>query len=460
MLSCDTFALGRQTYAGGENLFAKNSDRPLGEAQPLVYIPGGDHPAGESLRCTHLTIPQAEHTYGVLGAQPYWIWGFETGVNEMGLAIGNEAQGSRCPKEAEEGLLGMDLLRLALERAATARAAIDVIAGLLERYGQNANANMLYDRRYENSYMLVDRQEIWLLETAGRQWAAKRVRDWAAISNCYTIGTDYDLCSEGMEAFVRQRRWLAPEEPVDFARAYTDPAPRQTHSVPRWRRLCRLIGEHGGPLDMEAVKAVFRDHFDGEILEPRYGACYGGFVTVCMHAMTWDASQTASSLLCTYREGLGLVCRYAPSIPCCSVYLPVYWTGRLPEAMSAGGERYSGGSLWWTVERLAMAVSADEDRYGPRVRRSLRELEDRLSRRAAEAEERAVCLRQEGREDQARALLNELMEDSVRETMALAGSLAREIGGEIAARGGAYGPRKEFLEAYCGRVAMPLFSGA
>ena len=62
--------------------------------------------------------------------------------------------------------------------------------------------------------------------------------------------------------------------------------------------------------------------------------------------------------------------------------------------------------------------------------------------------------------DQARALLNELMEDSVRETMALAGSLAREIGGEIAARGGAYGPRKEFLEAYCGRVAMPLFSGA
>ena len=71
-----------------------------------------------------------------------------------------------------------------------------------------------------------------------------------------------------------------------------------------------------------------------------------------------------------------------------------------------------------------------------------------------------VVFRQEGREDQARALLNELMEDSVRETMALAGSLAREIGGEIAARGGAYGPRKEFLEAYCGRVAMPLFSGA
>lgn len=66
MLSCDTIALGRKTYAGGENLFAKNSDRPLGEAQPLVYIPGRSYPAGEQLRCTHLTIPQAEHTYSVL----------------------------------------------------------------------------------------------------------------------------------------------------------------------------------------------------------------------------------------------------------------------------------------------------------------------------------------------------------------------------------------------------------
>ena len=458
MLSCDTIALGRKTYAGGENLFAKNSDRPLGEAQPLVYIPGRSYPAGEQLRCTHLTIPQAEHTYSVLGAKPYWIWGFEMGVNEKGLAIGNEAQGSRCPKETEEGLLGMDLLRLALERSTTAREAIDVIAGLLEQYGQNANANMLYDRRYENSYMLVDRQEIWLMETAGREWAAKRIQDWAAISNCYTIGTDYDLCSDGMEAYARERRWLSPEEPVDFAKAYTDPAPRQTHSVPRWRRLCRLIGCHNTPLDLDAVKAIFRDHFDGEILEPRYGACGGGFITICMHAMTWDASQTAASLLCTYQEELGIVCRYAPSIPCCSVYLPLYWTGWLPEAMSDGGERYSESSLWWVMERLAMAISVDEDRYGDRVRKSLRELEAAIAREAAAAEETAVSLMRAGKTEEALSLLNAVMAASVEKTMTLADGLAMEIGKEVSACGGAYGPRKEFLEAYSQRVAMPLFT--
>jgi len=172
MLSCDTFALGKDYFIGHQTFLCKNSDRPLGEAQPLLYAAAADHAPGETLRCTHLTLPQAEHTYAVLGSKPYWIWGFEMGANEKGLFIGNEAQGSRCPAESEEGLLGMDLLRLALERTATAREAIALLGTFLSQYGQNANANVRYDRRYENSYLLVDPEEIWLMETAGRQWAA------------------------------------------------------------------------------------------------------------------------------------------------------------------------------------------------------------------------------------------------------------------------------------------------
>ena len=41
----------------------------------------------------------------------------------------------------------MDLLRLGLERGATAREAMEVITALLEEYGQNANASRLYDKR-------------------------------------------------------------------------------------------------------------------------------------------------------------------------------------------------------------------------------------------------------------------------------------------------------------------------
>ncbi len=453
MNSCDTFALTAGAYAGGKNILCKNSDRPLGEAQPLQYYPRRSYGAGEVLKCTHLTIPQAETAWAVLGCQPYWIWGFEMGVNEWGLAIGNEAQGSRCEAETETGLLGMDLLRLALERAKTAREAITVITGLLETYGQNANASMLFDRRYENSFMLVDKNEVWLLETAGRQWVAKQVRDRAAISNCYTIEGDFDLCSDNMEEHARGRRWLAPDEEMNFAKAYTAPAIRQTASNPRHRRLVKLVGAK--PQLTEAdCKGVLRDHFEGELIEPRFGACYGMFVTVCMHAMTWDASQTTCSLLAHWDEALGMVCRYAPSIPCCSVYLPVYMTGQLPECLSRGGEYYDPDSLWWQTERLAMAISIDEERFGGAARERLRALENAIAESTAAAEEKAKLLMRRGREEEAKNVLTAVTAESAAQMMVLVKKLADGICGEVESLGGLYGPRKEFLEEYYGRV-MP-----
>lgn len=73
MLSCDTFALGKKYFETNKNLFAKNSDRPLGETQPISFFPGGMHAPGEMLQCTHLTIPQVTKTYTILGCRPYWI---------------------------------------------------------------------------------------------------------------------------------------------------------------------------------------------------------------------------------------------------------------------------------------------------------------------------------------------------------------------------------------------------
>lgn len=456
MQSCDTFVLGGGSYEFGRNLLAKNSDRPLGECQPLVLIPGGSHPEGAVVKCTDLTIPQATRTYTVLGSRPYWIWGFEMGINEWGLAIGNEAQGSRCEAETETGLLGMDLLRLGLERAKNCREAIAVITGLLEQYGQNANASPLFDRRYENSFLLVDPAEIWLLETAGRQWAAKQVEERYAISNCYTIGEDWDLCSEQLESYARHRRWLAPEEPFDFTKAYTAPAPRQTASVPRWRRLNKLLDAAGEVVTQDQVQRVLRDHFEGELIEPRHGAFYGCFTTICMHAMTWDACQTAASLLAYWREDLGWICRWAPSMPCCSVYLPLYLTDRLPESLTAGGKTYTSDSLWWAVERLAEAVSVDEARFAPDVRAALRELELELEKTARQTENRAAELIGRGDRDGAAALLNALTETAAGQLMELANSLFERVHAELESNGGLYGPRKSFLEDYCARVGMKL----
>ena len=456
MLSCDTFALTRDYFSKQANALNKNSDRPLGEAQPLIFFPAADHAPGETLKCTHLTIDQAAHTYAMIGSQPYWIWGFEMGYNEKGLMIGNEAEGSKCEAETEEGLLGMDILRLALERAATAREAIDVISALLTQYGQNANASMLFDRRYENSFMLVDPEEIWLMETAGRQWAAKKIDSWAAISNCYSIGTDYDLCSPGMEHLAREKRWMRPGEKVDFAKAYTAPAVRQSSSVPRWRRMLKLISAADGALGEADIKNILRDHFEGELIEPRFGSMFGNFVTICMHAMTWDGSQTAASLYVYHDPVLGPVARYAPSLPCCSAYIPVYFTGALPAGLSAGGGEYDENSLWWRTERLAMLISADEERFGQDSRSRLRSFEADVAARAEQAEEQARALIAEGKKDKAFALLNQLTERVVWEMMVLTGRLANDIVHELRQDGGLYGLRKEFLEDYSKRCGIPL----
>ena len=116
---CDTLvALGPAT-ADRRTIFGKNSDREPDEAQNLVFVPRAQWPAGASVKCTYITIPQAAETAAALLSQPFWMWGAEMGVNEHGVAIGNETIFTKH-KPGDGGLTGMDLLRLGLERSRTA----------------------------------------------------------------------------------------------------------------------------------------------------------------------------------------------------------------------------------------------------------------------------------------------------------------------------------------------------
>lgn len=456
MLSCDTFVLPAETTLSGSIVMAKNSDRPIGEAQALTWTGGAEHARGETVQCTYISVPQAEKTYGVLGSKPYWIWGYEMGVNEKGVMIGNEAQGSKAAESGcENELLGMDLLRFGLERGATAREAMEVITALLEEYGQNANASRLYDKRYENSFFIADREEIWLLETAGRMWAAKRIEEPYAISNCYTI-VKPDECSEALEKYARDKGWLAADERFNFAKAYTAPAARQASAVPRMRRLRALLEAEDEPLDAVTIKAILRDHFEGTLIEPRFGASFGTFPSICMHAMTWDGSQTAASMICRWMENVGPVMRYAYSLPCTSVYIPAYCTGALPPFMSASGEKFDENSLWWLFERLATAVSADYERYAPFARIGAANLDEEIETQAAKAERAAARAARAGQPEEAKAVLNEAMNQSARQAAAFAIKQFEQIRAAIRKRGGISGVRKEFIEEYCARVGMEI----
>ncbi len=443
---CDTIAVHGSLTGHGKNILMKNSDRPLGECQPLVYFPGENG------------------KYAVLGSKPYWIHGFEMGANEKGLFIGNEAEGSRCPAETEEGMLGMDMLRYALEHAASCREAIRVLTGLLSEHGQNANASRLFDRRYENSYILCDKKEIWVMETAGREWAAREIRDYTAVSNCYTIETDYDLFSENMEKLVREKRWLHPSEPINFAKAYTLPASRQRNALPRRRRMMKLLTgilEKEGKVGFSDLQTIFRDHSEEEVNAPRFGAMTGNNISVCMHACSWDEAQTAASMYMSYEAETGILrFLWAPGTPCVSLYLPVGWIPgeelHLPVPLSAGGEFYSEESLWWAAERLSSLISIDEERFGKTVKKKLSLLEKELIKLEEERIGSVKNLIAEDDPSGAQVILNQFTEECAGKVMTLMKDLSAEIMVEIKASGGLFGPKKEFLESYAKRTAMPL----
>ena len=193
---CDTCGIGPQYTVSGISIFGKNSDREPDEAQIVVSVPAKSYSAKEDLRCTYISIPQVEATYAMALSKPFWLWGAEMGINEKGVVIGNEALFTKVKQEKSPGLIGMDLLRLALERGADAMGAARVIIDLLNKYGQ-AGACGYRDKKfsYMNSFIIMDRKNIIKLETAGRDYVLKDAGTHAAISNGITIARDWDASS-------------------------------------------------------------------------------------------------------------------------------------------------------------------------------------------------------------------------------------------------------------------------
>ncbi|XP_003745358.1 secernin-2 isoform X2 [Galendromus occidentalis] len=223
--SCDTFVVLAPAAAKDRVVFGKNSDRPQGEVQEVQYFPGATHEAGSKVKCTYIEIDQAESTYAVVLSKPVWMWGAEMGSNENGVVIGNEAVFTKVNPGGlkEKKLIGMDLVRLGLERGKSAREAVDVITTLLEKYGQGGPCSQAGDLFYHNSFIICDNQEAFVLETADAFWAAQKISSgYRNISNALTIETNFDLSSEDLKAKAQAAGFWDGTGDFSFASAFSD----------------------------------------------------------------------------------------------------------------------------------------------------------------------------------------------------------------------------------------------
>ncbi|XP_018428066.1 PREDICTED: secernin-3 [Nanorana parkeri] len=273
--SCDTFVALPPATVGARIIFGKNSDRPSDEVQEIVYFPGRTYGAGEKLESTYIKIDQVEKTHAVVLSRPSWLWGAEMGANEFGVCIGNEAVWGKEEIDDKEALLGMDLVRLGLERAETAEGALDVLVGLLEKYGQGGNCmESQMSFTYHNSFLIADRKEAWILETAGLYWAAEKVEEGIKnISNNLSITTKIDREHPGMREYARTKGWWDGKREFNFAAVYSYFNPsRSSSSGDRFCEGYKLLRKHKGNITAESMMEILSDKPSGINME-------GGFMT-------------------------------------------------------------------------------------------------------------------------------------------------------------------------------------
>ncbi len=323
---CDTIVVVRPEGV----LFVKNSDRDANESQFPEWHPARDHEPGSTVHCTYLEIPQVTHTYATLLSRPFWMWGAEIGANEHGVTIGNEAVFT-TEKYAKTGLTGMDMIRLALERAKDRTEAVGVLIDLLEEHGQGGGCG--FEKRsftYHNSFIVADREAAIVLETAGRKWATEEVTDGVrTISNGLTIPGFADEYRDKLRGRVSA---------CDIRTALTTAGARAAEQ----------------PADL---MRVLRSH--GSDLWPRYRAVNGTLAMPCMHGggLVASSSSTAGWVADLAADVHWIT---ATSAQCLSLFKPA----RVTDPVDIGPEpsrNAENDSLWWTHESLARSVMADPE---------------------------------------------------------------------------------------------------
>ena len=169
--ACTNVLVTKGASTDGSNMisYAADSHQLYGE---LYFAPAGVWNSGDQRKINEWDtgkflgyIPQVSRTYQRVG-----------NMNEYQLIIAETTYGGRSELEDPKGIMDYgSLIYVALERAKTAREAIDIIVDLANTYGYYSSGE---------SFSLADKDEVWVMDLIGKGpdnkgivWVARRVPD-------------------------------------------------------------------------------------------------------------------------------------------------------------------------------------------------------------------------------------------------------------------------------------------
>lgn len=325
---CDTFFISQKITEDGSRIFCKNSDRPYGESQAIVLI-NPEKRDSNIINTTYIRVKAKDFKHSIFLGKPFWMWGGEFAINSNGVCIGNEAIFTKVKIKGNNGLLGMDIIRLSAETSDNAQEAVGNILEFLESYGQDANSAHNKEFRYHNSFLVLDQHKVFYIETVGRKYAVKEINDdFFSISNKMLIKSKKECNISNLE------------NPQIYERKFF------SFLAGGKQRIKKITGEIKKRCS-EKNRITLKDCID--ILK-----IHGfGPRSVCMHYGLFCPSQTANSVITKFYKNGRIICwATGTPHPCLSLFKPFSFKNQIPyqEFFLPSGKPDE--TLWWLSLKL------------------------------------------------------------------------------------------------------------
>ncbi|OPZ63728.1 MAG: Dipeptidase A [Firmicutes bacterium ADurb.Bin506] len=393
-LACTSIPVSAGASADG-CVMTSHTDDSGSDTMHVTVVPAADWPEGSmrkvirntdfdpygQLRNPHTVmgeIPQVPHTYAYFNSSYSFM-------NEKQVGIGETTVGGRRELTNPNGWFDVvDLQRVALERASTAREAIQIMGSLAEKYGYGIGGECL---------TVIDPKEAWMFEIwgggalwsqgdpePGAVWVAARIPDGEVGVSCNRsrIGAidlndpDHFMASPNVYTLAQEMGWWDPASGEEFKvyETYGYKAPSAYNSRREWRVLSLLAPslnldpeaerypfsvKPDKPVTPQDIMRINRDHYEGTEYDLTVGLAAGPFGTPNRYPTASSANPQGSagweraismfravySTVLVAREWLpdaiGGLAWFGYDAPHSTCYIPLYCNvAYLPESFAKG----------------------------------------------------------------------------------------------------------------------------